>query len=92
MVNTGLGPDFQVVERTTPSILARTVGTAVKVDTRLMIDRAYAAAKRSGIGFNIATIDPNFDAPSHGIFDPEYMSALFKAGIRAGQGRDAVRQ
>ena len=56
VINTGLQPDFQVVERSTPSILTQTVGAAVKVDTRLMIDRAYLAAKRSGIGFNVATI------------------------------------
>jgi predicted acylesterase/phospholipase RssA len=86
VVNTGLGSDFTVVERMTPSILARTVGAAVKVDTRLMIDRAYEAARRSGIGFNVATVDPNFDAPSHGIFDPQYMTALFKAGYDQGKG------
>jgi predicted acylesterase/phospholipase RssA len=86
IVNTGLGPDFSVVERMTPSILARTVGAAVKVDTRLMIDRAYEAAKRSGVGFNVATMDPNFDVPSHGIFDPQYMTALFKAGFEQGKG------
>jgi predicted acylesterase/phospholipase RssA len=86
VVNTGLGRDFSVVERSTPIILARTVGTAVKVDTRLMIDRAYEAAKRSGVGFNVATVDPNFDAPSHGIFDPQYMTALFKAGYEQGKG------
>lgn len=86
VVNTGLGRDFTVVDRTTPLILGRTVGTAVKVDTRLMIDRAYEAAKRSGVGFNVATVDPNFDAPSHGIFDPKYMTALFKAGYEQGKG------
>jgi predicted acylesterase/phospholipase RssA len=87
VINTGLDRDFMVVDRTTPSILARSVGTAVKTDTRLMIDRAYEVAKRSGIGFNVATIDPSFDAPSHGIFDPEYMTALFKAGYEQGKGQ-----
>ncbi len=55
VINTGLQPDFQLVTRSTPSILTGTVGAAVKVDTRLMIDRAYLAAKRSGVDFNIAT-------------------------------------
>src|SRR5580700_7245663 len=56
VINTGLQPDFQIVTRSTPSILTGTVGAAVKIDTRLMIDRAYLAAKRSGIDFNIASI------------------------------------
>ena len=51
LVDSGLQPDFDRVERTTAQILAQSVGMAVKVDTRLMLDRAYLAAKRSGIGF-----------------------------------------
>ncbi len=80
VVNSGLQPDFQVVQRSTPAILAQAVGAAVKVDTRLMLDRAYLAAKRSGIGFNVATIRQSFSAPSRGAFDPDYMRALFQTG------------
>jgi predicted acylesterase/phospholipase RssA len=80
VINSGLEPEFQVVTRSTPSILTATVGAAVKVDTRLMMDRAYLAAKRSGIDFNAATIPADFSAPSRGPFDPAYMSALYQAG------------
>jgi predicted acylesterase/phospholipase RssA len=89
VVNNGLKRDFGVVERTTPSILAKAVATAVRFDTRLMIDRAYEAAKRSGVGFNVATIDPDFEAPSRGAFDPDYMRALFQAGFEQGKGASA---
>jgi predicted acylesterase/phospholipase RssA len=85
VINTGLQPDFQIVNRTTPSILTGTVGTAVKVDTRLMIDRAYLAAKRSGVDFNIATIPADFSAPSRGPFDPDFMNALFQIGETLGK-------
>jgi predicted acylesterase/phospholipase RssA len=85
VINTGLQPDFQIVTRSTPSILTGTVGAAVKVDTRLMIDRAYLVAKRSGVDFNIATIPADFSAPSRGPFDPDYMTALFKAGEDLGK-------
>jgi Patatin-like phospholipase len=85
VINSGLQPDFQVVERSTPAILAHAVDAAVKVDTRLMIDRAYLAAKRSGVGFNIATIPQSFSAPSRGPFDPEYMRALFQTGYNLGR-------
>jgi predicted acylesterase/phospholipase RssA len=85
VINTGLQPDFQIVPRSTPSILTGTVGAAVKVDTRLMIDRAYLAAKRSGVDFNIAAIPADFNAPSRGPFDPDYMSALFQLGETLGK-------
>ena len=85
VINTGLQPDFQIVTRSTPSILTGTVGAAVKVDTRLMIDRAYLVAKRSGVDFNIASIPAGFSAPSRGPFDPDYMSALFQLGENLGK-------
>ena len=85
VINTGLQPGFQIVPRSTPSILTGTVGAAVKVDTRLMIDRAYLAAKRSGVDFNIASIPATFNAPSRGPFDPDYMSALFQLGENLGK-------
>jgi predicted acylesterase/phospholipase RssA len=85
VINTGLQPDFQIVPRSTPSILTGTVGAAVKVDTRLMIDRAYLAAKRSGVDFNVASIPAGFNAPSRGPFDPDYMSALFQLGETLGK-------
>jgi predicted acylesterase/phospholipase RssA len=88
VINSGLQPSFQIVPRSTASILTATVGAAVMVDTRLMIDRAYLAAKRSGIDFNIASIPAGFNAPSRGPFDPDYMSALFQLG--EAQGKSAT--
>jgi predicted acylesterase/phospholipase RssA len=85
VINTSLDPEFRVVERSTPMILTQTVGAAVKFDTRLMIDRAYLVAKRSGTGFNIATIPSSFSAPSKGAFDPDYMRALFQSGFELGR-------
>jgi len=85
VVNTGLERDFTVVERFAPSILTQAVGAAVKVDTRLMLTLSYAAAKRSDVAFNVATIPASFDAPSRGAFDPKYMGALFQTGYEQGK-------
>jgi predicted acylesterase/phospholipase RssA len=85
LINSGLQPEFHVVTRATPSILTAAVGAAVKVDTRLMIDRAYLAAKRSGVEFNLATIPADSNVPSRGAFDPDYMSALFQLGENQGK-------
>lgn len=89
VVNSGLQREFQVVDRSTPAILAQAVGTAVRVDLRLMLDRTYIAAKNSGIGFNVAAIPASFNAPSRGPFDPNYMKALFDVGYGQGKGASA---
>ncbi len=89
VVNSGLVPDFAVVERSTPAILAQTVGMAVKAVLRLMLDRTYVAAKNSGVGYNVATIPASFSAPSRGAFDPEYMKALFEVGYDQGKSAAA---
>ena len=85
IINSGLQPDFGVVERSTPTILSQSVSMAIKADLRNLLDRTYVAAKRSGIGFNVATIPPDFSAPSHGAFDPNYMKALFDVGYNQGK-------
>jgi len=85
VINSDLEPEFEVVSRSTPSILTATVGAAVKDDTRLMMDHVYIAAKRSGVDFNVATIPQDFSAPSRGPFDPEYMGALFGVGETLGK-------
>ncbi len=86
VVNTGLQRDFKVVDRFAPNILTQAVGAAVKVDTRMMLDRAFIVAKRSGVAFNVATIPASFSAPSKGPFDPDYMGALFQTGYELGRG------
>jgi hypothetical protein len=85
VVNSSLQRDFSVVDPSTALILGQTVSMAVMVDLRVMLDRAFVAAKNSGIGFNVATIPANFFAPSRGPFDPQYMSALFNAGYDLGK-------
>jgi hypothetical protein len=89
VVNSALQPDFAVVARATPMILSQAVGMAVQVDLRLMLDRTYVAAKNSGVGFNAATIPADFNAPSRGPFDPNYMKALFDAGFAQGKSAAA---
>ena len=85
VVNIGLQPDFQssTVRRRRSS---RAVGMAVKVDTRLMLDRAYRGRQAQRHRFNVASIPPDFNAPSRGAFDPEYMNALFQVGETQGKG------
>jgi hypothetical protein len=89
VVNTSLVRDFQVVERFVPNILTQSVGGAVKVDTRLMLDLAQVLARKSGVAFNIATIPYSFNMPSRGAFDSAYMNALYQLGFEQGKGTAA---
>jgi predicted acylesterase/phospholipase RssA len=89
VVNSALQPDFAVVDRSTPIILSQAVGMAVQVDLRLMLDRTFVAAKNAGVGFNAATIPADFNAPSRGPFDPNYMKALFDVGFAQGKSATA---
>lgn len=88
IANMKLDPDFQLTERTTLSILGRTVSAAIKFVTRNAIDRAYATALRSGIGFYVAYVNQDFSAPARGAFDPDYMKALYDVGYARGAGPD----
>ena len=54
-----------------------------------MLDRTFIAAKNAGVGFNVATIPANFNAPSRGPFDPNYMKALFDVGFEQGKSAAA---
>jgi predicted patatin/cPLA2 family phospholipase len=89
VVNSSLARDFEVVDRSTPAILAQSVSTAIKADLRALIDRTYVAAKNSGVGFNVAAIPADFSAPSRGPFDPDYMRALYQLGFEQGKGANA---
>jgi len=86
IANMKLTAEFQLTERTTQSILGRSVSAAIKFVTRNAIDRAYATAKRSGIGFHVAYVDQDFSAPARGAFDPDYMKALYEVGFARGAG------
>jgi hypothetical protein len=85
LINGKLTPDFAVNDRTTVAILGRSVSIAIKAAARTGIDRTYVAAKRSGIGFNLAYVDPGFSQQSKGLFDRDYMQALYKRGFEHGK-------
>lgn len=88
IANMKLAEDFALTERSLVGILTRTMTTAIKHMLRNAIDRAYAAAKRSGIGFYLAYVNQEFYAPARGAFDPDYMKALYEAGYAKGASQE----
>jgi hypothetical protein len=86
VANTGLSPEFQLGERSLLGVLGRSISVGVRVMLRLGIDRAYAAAKRSDIPFNLAyPALAQTEQQARGVFDSEYMKSLFDLGVARGR-------
>lgn len=94
VINGKLRPEFAVTDRSLVGVLGRSLSVGVKRGSRTTALLAAAAARRAGIGFEIAYVDQGFDHPSNGMFDPAYMKALFESGLAQGKSatpfRDAV--
>lgn len=88
IANMKIGQDFALTERSLTGILTRTMTAAIKYMLRNAIDRAYVAAKRSGIGFYFAYVPQDFSAPARGPFDPDYMRPLYEAGYAKGASQN----
>jgi predicted acylesterase/phospholipase RssA len=88
VVNSKLAPELEVAERSVLSVLSRSISVSLKTTARAEIAIVRAAAQRSSISCQVATIDERFSHSRHGPFDPDYMRALFDLGFR--QARDGA--
>ncbi len=73
--------------RRTVSILAAAVSTMTQASGGYDVTRIWLRAQRAGIGFSLAYVGEDFEAPYETAFDPAYMRALFDYGaarLRAG--------
>ncbi len=91
ILNSKLVSEFSVTDRTLVGVLGRSLSVGVKRATRSAAILIAAAARRVGTDFNVAYVDQTFDEPSRGMFDPDYMKALFEAGRRQGQSDQPFR-
>lgn len=85
ILNSKLMADFAMTDRHLVGVLGRSLSIGVKRATRSAATLIGAAARRAGTEFNVAYVDPSFDFPSRGLFDPNYMKALFEAGLKQGR-------
>ncbi|MGE0230378.1 MAG: patatin-like phospholipase family protein [Flavobacteriaceae bacterium] len=76
-------PEYDRTPNSTLSIAERSVSTLIKNQAIGDIYRMYLDARRDGTDFNLAYIPASFDEISGAGFDPEYMSDLYFAGMRA---------
>jgi hypothetical protein len=91
ILNSKLMTEFEVTERSLVGVLGRSLSVGVKRATRSAAILIDAAARRGGTEFNVAYVDNAFDHPSRGMFDPEYMKALFEVGRLQGRSNDPFR-
>ena len=80
IVNSKLSSEFIMPERKTMSILSRTIGTALVTGLRVELLLVASSAQRLGISVNAASVPDTFSQPNRGLFDHEYMRALFEFG------------
>jgi Patatin-like phospholipase len=85
IVNSKLGPQFGMTDRTVAGVLGRSIGVALTSALRAEIMVVYIGAQRQGIPLRISAVDPTFNVPSRGPFDGKYMQALFEVGVAAGK-------
>ena len=91
VINGKLTPEFQMTDRTTASILGRSIGVALKAAARAEIAVVYSVARHQGIDVSVAAVDPGFSYETHGPFDTQRMKALFDIGFEQARNHAAFR-
>jgi hypothetical protein len=86
IANNRLSPEFQLTERSLIYVIGASISVGVQAMLRVNIDRAYGAAKRSGIPFFLSYPALASDQQGKGAFDTEFMKGLFEQGVARGKG------
>lgn len=85
ILNGKVRPEFYMPARTTSTVLGRSISLALQMGGRMDLVLIYLAARRDGVGFNLAYVDSSFTIPARGAFDPDYMKALYERGVEHGR-------
>jgi len=91
IVNSKLGPEFSMPDRSIAGVLGRSIAVALTSALRAELMLIQAGAQRHGIGLRIAHVDAAFNHPSRGPFDGKYMQALYDFGVAAGKNGTAFK-
>ena len=81
-----------MTERSLIFVLGHSIAVGVQAMLRVNLDRAYAAAKRSGVPFYLSYPALSSDQQGKGAFDNEFMKGLFEAGVARGRGESPFVQ
>jgi len=92
IANNRLTSEFQMTERSLIFVVGHSIAVGVQSMLRINIDRAYAAAMRSGVPFYLSYPALSSDQQGKGAFDTEFMKGLFEAGVARGRGESPFVQ
>jgi hypothetical protein len=81
IANAKLSQQFEVTTPQTTAVLGRSIALALQSGLRIELLLTLAAAQKQGISLSVAQIDPEFEHPARGAFDPDYMKALFDFAV-----------
>jgi hypothetical protein len=88
IANAKLSQQFDVTAPQTSIVLGRSISLALQSGLRIELLLTLAAAQKQGVSLSVAQIDPEFQHPARGAFDPDYMKALFDFAVeQAKQGK-----
>jgi len=82
--NGRLQPDWNNTRRRTLDIGGRAISSLVQFQGINDVQLLYRIARQDGADFNLAYIEPDFEFPHPGEFDPIYMRKLFDYGQALG--------
>ncbi|BAT59709.1 patatin-like phospholipase [Variibacter gotjawalensis] len=89
LVNNKVTAEFGMAERAIHSVLARSITVAMKAGLRGEVMRIGQVAQRQDLPLRLAVVPPSFNVQARGMFDPDYMKALFEHGVAAGRDGQA---
>lgn len=78
--NDQVKPEWDNVKPRLGNIAGRAISTLVKTHGEGDLYRIYVLALRDKLDYNLASIPADFNEPSEGMFDTEYMKKLFNLG------------
>jgi predicted patatin/cPLA2 family phospholipase len=92
ILNSKLGPYFDVVPANTVRIAVRAFETSVRANTRNTLLASYEFIRRRNWTLTLAAIDDSFPSQASAGFDTAYMKGLFEFGVEQGRTGAAWRR
>ena len=92
ILNSKLGPYFDVVPATTVRIAVRAFETSVRANTRNTLLASYEFMRRRNWTMTLASIDDSYPSQAKPGFDTTYMKELFAFGVEQGRSGAAWRR
>jgi len=90
ILNNGkLDPSFEVVQKSIPDIVGRSLSTMVASGSRTTLSATYNFARKNGLTFHLTAIPPEVDNSGTMAFDTDELRKLYAFGLEYGRSGHA---